>query len=171
MPSEKPQPKEIEKLRKKYPEARERQELKVWHYHMIAKKYVYGKTWKEVGEEFGKSAQYLSRIANSPAGKEFRAKIENMEPEQVAEATIKAASVDATHDFMIALEWAKEARDYKAVRKMTKDLLEFADVGDKGGGDGGGQTIVLNLDASSLESPEVETDYQELEAEVIDEGG
>lgn len=159
----------VQDLRDQYPDTRERETLKVWHYHAIAKKYIYGLTWEEVGKIFNKSKGYLSSLACSPAGRRFREKIQNMEPEQIAEITLKAASVNATQDYMMALEWAKEARDYQAVHRMTKDLLDFADVGSKKDQGSGGRTIHIHLDAKDLESPEIETDFQVLDAEVLDE--
>lgn len=91
-----------------------------------------------------------------------------MTPEQVAEITLKAASVNATQDYMTALEWAKEARDYQAVHRMTKDLLDFADVGQKKDSGDGGRTIHIHLDAKDLDSPEVDTEFEVLDAEVLD---
>lgn len=159
----------LAEVREQYPDTRDRETLKTWHYFAIARKYTTGMTWAEVAEEFDKSAGYLSRLASSPAGRAFREKIQSMGEVEIAEIALESAAIEVAQDYMLAREWAKKTKDYKTLRKITNDIADRIGLGKKSQQESGGQSIVINLDASSLDSPAVETRYEELEADIIDE--
>lgn len=152
---------------------KDRETLKPWHMIGIAMHDLYGLTWEEVGDRMGRGHTMLSQVGLSPAGKAFRQRLRDMTqtPEAIALMLMKANSLNVTFDYMQALEWAKEARDYAAVGRMTKDLLSLAGAEEKQVEEDQGKELHyhIHLDGNSLEAPFVTSTHQLLDAEVVDE--
>lgn len=151
---------------------RDRTTLKPWHMIGIAMHELYGLTWEEVGDKMGKGHTVLSDIARSPAGSAFRERLLELaeSPEAVALLLMKANSINVTADFFVALEWAKEARDYAAVHRMTKDLLTLAGAEERKQEpeDSGARELHIHLDAKDLNVPFISSSVKVLEAEILD---
>lgn len=135
---------------------------------------LYGLTWKEVAERIrdGRGYDNFRRSARSPAGKRLREQIQELadHPKELAKLYMQAQSMDVTVDFLAALQWAKDARDYRAVHSMTKDLLQFAGLRtDEKKESVSQQAIHIHLDAGSLDTPAVQTSYEVVEADVVDD--
>ena len=146
-----------------------RETLTPWLILGMAMHDLYGYTYKEVVDKIrgGKGESTLSKSAISPAGKRWRAKIADLvsSPEKLSKVLIQAASLDVTADFIMALEWAKDARDYRAVHSMTKDLLAVAGIsGDEKKKPDAPTAVHIHLESKSLDIPAVEMDY-----EIVDE--
>lgn len=166
---------------KKYPEKldratmtkpEERETLKPWHMMAIAMHDLFGYTWKEVAKRIGRSESNLQAVAKSPAGRRMREHLSRMvdTPEKVANLLLRATSVGATVDYISAMEWAREARDYDALYRMSKDLLKIAGAEaetKKESSDQQNVAIHIHLDSNSMEEPFVTSDY--IEAEVVED--
>jgi hypothetical protein len=154
-------------------EPEDRETLEPWHMIAITQHELFGLSFNEVARRMGRSSgDYLKRLARSKPGLSLQEKLHSLfdSPDKIATFLLKANAIDVTMDFLAALEWAKDARDYIAVHKMTKDLLTFAGLGEKKEkSDDGSKTIHLHLDLSSLSVPEVKTSYELLEAEIEEE--
>lgn len=152
---------------------RDRETLKPWHMIGIAMHELYGLTWEETGDKMGRGHTVLSQIAHSPAGSAFRERLLELTetPEAVALLLMKANSINVTADFFAALEWAKDARDYVAVHKMTKDLLTMAGAEERQTADSKTEVreLHIHLDAKDLELPFISSSSQLMEAEVVDD--
>ena len=150
---------------------KDREDLKPWHMIGLAMHDMYGLSWEEVGDRIGRGHTVLHVIARSPAGNRFRERLKELyeTPEAVALLLMKANSINVTADFFAALEWAKEARDYAAVHKMTKDLLSMVGAEEKQRDDAKDTRpeLHIHLDASSLDVPFVTTSHTLLEAEIV----
>jgi hypothetical protein len=153
----------------------DRTNLKPWHMIGLAMHDLYGLTWEEVGDKLGKGHTVLCSIGGSPAGTAFRTRLMELaeSPEAVALLLMKANSINVTADFFAALEWAKEARDYAAVHKMTKDLLTLAGAEERQKDDERVQTqeLHIHLDAKDLAVPFVTSSLELMPAEVVDANG
>lgn len=150
---------------------KDREDLKPWHMIGLAMHDLYGLTWEEVGDKMGHGHTVLSDIGRSPGGTAFRARLMELAktPEAVALLLMKANSINVTADFFVALEWAKEARDYAAVHKMTKDLLSMVGAEEKQRDEGRDTRpeLHIHLDAKDLDVPFVTTSHTLLEAEIV----
>lgn len=99
--------------------------LKPWMSMGISMHVMYGWTWEEVATKIGHNVDSLRKVSRSPAGRRLREKLQEMfeQPEQVAKLILMSNQVNATVDYLVALEWAKEARDYNAVARMTEKMM------------------------------------------------
>lgn len=151
----------------------DRVNLKPWHMIGIAMHELYGLSWTEVGERLGRGHTVLSDIGRSPAGVAFRERLLQLAetPESVALLLMKANSLNVTADFMTALEWAKEARDYAAVHRMTKDLLTLAGAEERQTPETkqNVQELHIHLDAKDLAAPIVTSTVKVLDADIVDD--
>ena len=151
----------------KFTPPEERESLTLWIALGIIMHDLYGLTWKETCRRVrgGKGYDTLRKSAASPAGKALREKIAGLadKPEKLSALLINAESMNLTVDFLLALDWAKEAHDYKAVHQMTKDLLKIAGV-DEPKEKQTPQTVHIHLEGGSLDIPTIQTEY-----EVVDE--
>lgn len=141
--------------------------LQAWHMLGISMVELLGYTWEEAAKELGRYAQSkkLAKAAASDAGlayiAELHAKVAN--PAEVARMMLTEQSAAAGVSFLMALEWAKEAHDYDAVHRMTKDLLKVSAVMEPEE-DRGNRTIQVFIggDTKSFEGVTVEADWKEL---------
>lgn len=152
---------------------KDREDLKPWHMIGLAMHELYGLTWEEIGDRLGRGHTVLSTISHSPAGTRFRGRLKEMceTPEAVALLLMKANAINVTADFFAALEWAKEARDYVAVHRMTKDLLVLAGAEESQKEEKGAQKqeLHIHLDARDLAAPYVTSSMVMLDAEIVDD--
>lgn len=90
----------------------------------IARHEVYGETWQQVAEQMGKSAGHLAAAARSPAGLEFKAQLQDIvgNPKSIVKMMMDSATLQMYMDWMTALQWAKDARDFKTVHTMLRDV-------------------------------------------------
>jgi len=164
--------KSLAEMRAAMPEPHERTTLKPWHMYAIAMHEVYGYSWQRVADRMERGADNLRAVAKSPAGRGMiEAVRERMDtPEKIALLLMKANTVDATVDYLMALEWAKEAKDYAAVGKMTKDLLTLAGAEDrKEEHQEEVRELHIHLDGADLDLPFITTSHQVIEAEIEDD--
>ncbi len=151
---------------------KDREDLKPWHMIGLAMHELYGLSYEEVGDRLGRGHTVLCDIGRSPAGERFRGRLKELceTPEAVALLLMKANAINVTADFFAALEWAKEARDYVAVHRMTKDLLVLAGAEESQKEDKGKQTqeLHIHLDARDLTVPYVTSSMVMLDAEVVE---
>jgi hypothetical protein len=147
--------------------SKEREELRPWHALGLIMHDLYGYTYKEVADRLrnGKGAETLRQVAQSPAGKRLKERVAELidSPDKIAKLFIQASSLDVTSDFLVALEWAKEARDYRAVYAMTKDLLRIASVSEDSKASERPSAVHIHLSGGSLDAPIVKTDYEIVE--------
>jgi len=161
----------LENLRR-YPNTKELEHLKPWQAVAITIHELYGKTWKEVGEQFNKSENYMVQIGSSPAGTRLKAYISDMcdKPEAIALMLMKASTVNFTADYLTAIEWAKDAKDYAVLHRMLKDALVLAGAEDRKNEKATGKVEYhIHLDGGTLDEPKVLTKHEVLEAEVVDD--
>lgn len=153
-------------------EPKDRESLKPWHMIGIAMHEVYGLTWDEVADRVGRGKSTLPAVASSPAGQWFRKRLHELfdEPEQIARLLLQANSINATADFLLAMQWAKEANDYDAVGRFAKDLIKMSGGLESSGSGSGGNEIHIHLGGgeAQLLSPteEITTSYEVVEAEL-----
>jgi len=154
-------------LRDTLPSEEERETLTPWVALGLIMHDLYGYSYKEVCEKIrnGKGAATLAKSAKSPAGRRLRATIMELadNPVELTKLYMKAQSMDVTADFLLALEWAKEAHDYRAVHQMTKDLLNLATVSGDSKQREQPQVVHIHLESGSLDIPIVKTDYEVLD--------
>lgn len=161
--------KAIEKL-KNLPDSSERETLNTWHMIAIAKHELYGLSWQEVVDEMrgGKGKTTIVKVANSPAGKRFREKLleEIGDVPNLVKKMMESDTIGKYMDWMMAFEWAKEARDYKQMHTMVKDVgLKKVLEEDQ---QQGPRTIVLNLSANDLAQGEVKSSAKMITVEEDD---
>ena len=157
----------------KYPTYKELEVLKPWHAIAVTRHHLFDETWADISKDISRNETTLSAIANSPAGKRLTAFLKSKVSDPVGLAMIlaQANSLGVTTDWYMALEWAKEARDYDAVARMSKELAAL----------GGVQatppkqqieetrTVKIVLDTDSLETEAVEADFTIVEDEEDDD--
>ena len=146
----------------------ERTVLAPWQIHGIIMHVLNGYTWKEVAQKLrgGKGVDTLRKVFRSPAGLALRERLTELtdNPAELAKLVIAASSLDVTADLLVALEWAKEARDHRSVHSMTKDLLQIAGVSSEQKKREQPQTVHIHIEGGSLDLPIPLTSY-----EIVDE--
>lgn len=161
---------ELAKMRDKAPEARERETLLPWHMMAIAKKELYNLTWQEIADEMrnGKGSATMSQVYNSPAGVRYREELQEhlADIPTMVKTMMDSATLQMYIDWMQAFEWAKDARDYKQIHTMAKDVgLKKVVEEDQ---QQGPRTIVLNLSANDLAQGEVKSSAKMITVEEDD---
>lgn len=156
---------ELQKL-KNLPKTRDKTELKLaWHRNAVIRHWM-GESASSIAKVFNRSESIVYDLMQSPAAKELKDYLDKKlgDPADFAKELAKANSLDVTLDWYMALEWAKEARDYDAVAKMSKDLAAL----------GGVQatppkqevettkTITIHFDGSDLNQQTVEAEWEEI---------
>lgn len=126
-----------------------------------------GLTYKECAAKFGKGESTLSRYGSSPAGQKWRKQVRDVadDPLRVAEATMRANAANVTLDYLMALQSAIEAGDYREIGVMSRDILDRLGVVKKDAksvkGGAAKPTIVINFGGGvSMERPTVETSWE-----------
>ena len=151
------------------PPPQEPQELKPWHRLAIVKHEIYGDSWEVIAEERGKSGDTLRKIAQTPAGLKCVEEIKEITSVKgLTKMLLENAQLGMYEDWLVALDWAKQARDYKTVHSMLKDVglqptLEETKKDERP------QTIILNLSAADMQPVQASSSYALIEAEVVDE--
>ena len=136
--------------------------------HIIAcvRHWLFNESASKVAKELGIGPSHLADIFKSPAAKELREELRNRvgDPVELAKDIAKSNGLGVTLDWYMALEWAKQARDYGAVAKMSKELAALGgvqatppkqEIEEK-------KTIRIVLDSSTLEQESVEADWVEV---------
>lgn len=144
--------------------------LKPWQTAALIHRFLFQDSWAKCARSAGKrDAKHLSQIAKSPAAKRLTDYLEKSigDPVQMAKDIAAAASLNVTLDWYMALEWAKEAKNFEAVARMSKDLAAL----------GGVQatapkqeietqkTIKIVFDGTDLDQEIVEADWEEVQDE------
>lgn len=144
--------------------------LKGWMHMAVYLREVNDYNHAEIAHKLGKRPDVIEKFFKSPASVdcvEFVRHKLNEDPVGLARMAMQAKSYDATMDFLFALEWAKNAQDYDAVHRMTRDLLKATAVMQPDPEDATKQTIVINIgEGRTLDIPTVEVDYEIVEADV-----
>lgn len=104
----------------------ETRDLPKWAKLALARVVMYDEKYREAAEHFKRTESSLQKLASSPAGKKWRAKLEELaeDPVFIAEALIRSNAVGVTFDAFWAMETAKGARDYKEVGLIARDLMD-----------------------------------------------
>lgn len=120
-------------------------------------------TLREAAGRLGKAGSTLEKYAMSPAGKEWRARVAAVAdtPEKLAEMTLKAQVASVALDYLLAMQMALDAGDFKEFGVMSRDYLDRVGLTKKTTDSGGRQQlIVIKLGGdSTLEAPLVESSY------------
>ena len=135
-------------------------DLKPWHRIAIFQNFVLGSTFAAIGRSLGRDEKVVSDLCHSPPAKRLAAELHEQlaDNESLLRIIVGASAAGITIDDMTALQWAKEAEDYEFVHKFSMDYYKLAGIDKKG--EGGGQSIVINLDTRSLEIPEVSVSHR-----------
>jgi len=149
------------------------QELRPWHRLAIVKHEIYGDSWDAIAEEHGKSGHTIREIASTPAGQRAIQEIRELTTiKGLTQMLLENAQLGMFEDWLVALDWAKQARDYKTVHSMLKDVglqptLESTKRDDRP------QTIMINLSSGDLDAIQVKQSYTmiDVEAEVVEDDG
>jgi len=140
-----------------------------------------GLNWKQAAEEMNKKYDTLHKYVRSPAAHKWREAVRESidDPRFLADAILRATSLDATLDYIWALDKAKQVGDYKEVRLATKDLLAsdgLLKLSQNKPQDIGMGTITINLQLppglKQLEAPTIDSSFslvEILDAEIIDD--
>ena len=105
------------------PPPQEPQELKAWHRLAIVKHEIYGDSWEAIAEEHGKGGDTLRKIAQTPAGIKCVEEIREITSiKGLTKMLLENAQLNMYEDWLVALDWAKQARDYKTLHSMLKDV-------------------------------------------------
>ncbi len=153
------------------PAPEERTTLEPWHAVAIAQHTLFGKSWAQIAEEMrgGKGEATMKAVASSPAGTALQQKISEIvgDPVALVQLLMKEHMLQAFADHLACREWARDAKDYKALHAMTKDidLLPVLE-GMKKPTASGPTTLVVQLSGNGLEMAKVSTDYVVIEGDV-----
>lgn len=148
--------------------------LEPWHAVAIAQHELFGKPWSQIAEEMrgGRGAHTMREVSESPAGEALRTKIADIvgDPMQLVKLLMQEHMLQAFADHLAAREWARDAKDYKALHAMNRDidlmpLLETM----KKPQQMGTPTLVVQLNGGKLDTAEIKTDYVVVDAEVVAE--
>jgi hypothetical protein len=153
----------------------ERETLLPWHTVAIIRHHLYNEQWKDIAKIFKCSANYISRVGKSPAGRRLKTRLEEgiSDPVEFAKEVAQANALDVTLDRYMALEWAKEEGDAKLVDSIAKDLAAIGGVQPEPKkvekAETVQPTIHIHLPSESLELPSVEASYEVIEDESDDD--
>jgi len=153
----------------KWTDNKKREILKPWHTVACVRHWMNGESTAQIARDMGKGATTLTDLFKSPAAVRLRDFLDKelQDPVELAKSMAKANSLGVTMDWYMALEWAKEARDYRSVAQMTKDLAAL----------GGVQaippkqeietskTIRIVFEGDSLDTKTVEAEWEEVNDE------
>ena len=140
-----------------------------------------GLNWKQAAEEMNKKYDTLHKYTRSPAAHKWREEVRKSidDPKFLADAILRATTMEASLDYIWALDKAKQVGDYKEVRLATKDLLASEGIlklSQNKTQDAGMGTITINLQLpaglSQLEAPTIDSSFsvvEILDAEIIDD--
>jgi hypothetical protein len=136
-----------------------------------------GLTWREAAEEMNKKDGTLRKYAKSPAVKKWREEVRKSidDPRFLADVILRASEMEASLDYLWALDKAKQVGDYKEVRLATKDLLASAGIlklSSQHANEPGANIITINLQLppglKQLEAPTIESDFSVIEVTDIE---
>ena len=133
------------------------------------RRWLFNDSIADIAKELNIGPSHLADIFKSPAAKELKAHLDNKvgDPLELTKDIARANAMGVTADWYMALEWAKEARDYRSVAQMTKDLAAL----------GGVQaippkqeietskTIRIVFEGDSLDTKAVEAEWEEVNDE------
>lgn len=145
---------------------------KAWHKVAAIRSWL-GETHASIAKSFNRSPATVSSVLKAPAAKNIKAYLDEhySDPVALAKELAKANALDVTGDWYLALEWAKEARDYEAVAKMTKDLAALGGVQAQAPKQEveTHKTVRIVLDTDTLDAGIVEADWEEVHTEEDDD--
>lgn len=138
----------------------EAEDLPVWMKVAIIKHEIFGESYTRVAEEMGKSAATISSYARTPAGiKAIKSVKEMTDMKSLIKVMMEGALTHMYADWLMALEWAKHARDYKMIHTMIKDVGLQPILQDAKNQNSAPTTLILNLGSSDLKTVEAQTAY------------
>ena len=148
----------LQKLSENRSTPEEPQELPVWAKVAIVKHELFGETYAAVSEQMGKSAATLSAYAKTPAGQKVIAEISEIsDVKNLTKLMLDSATMHMYADWLMALEWAKGARDYKMLHTMMKDIGLQPILADAKQASSAPTTLVLNLGTGDLKTIEAKS--------------
>jgi uncharacterized C2H2 Zn-finger protein len=114
----------LAKLKENEHRTRTYEQLLPWERIALTNMYVYGLPATEVGESMRKSVNRIRELRHSPAYAELCEAIDRTTTvPQIVKAMMESASFRKMADLEIAWETALEARDYKAMESMAKNIF------------------------------------------------
>ena len=155
---------------KNNPPPQEPQELKPWHRLAIVKHEIYGESWDDIAKEHGKSGNTIRDIAKTPAGLKCIDEIREITSiKGLTKMLLENSQLQMFEDWLVAKEWAIQARDYKTLHAMLKDVglqptLEQTKKDDRP------QTVVINLGSADLQPVVNKSTYTIVEADYAEVG-
>lgn len=155
----------ISDIKDKLTSPEDREVLSPWMTLGIIMHDLYGLSYQEVCDKIrnGKGGDTLARAGRSPAGQRLREYLTEFrdQPEKLTRLIIQASSLDVAADLLLALEWARETRDYRAMHSISKDLLAMGGVTtEPKKQQAAPQAIHIHLGSGSLDIPAAETSWE-----------
>lgn len=145
-------------------------ELPAWAKLAIIRHEIFGESYADCAESMGKSPQTLATYGKTPAAAKAREQIgEITDIKNLTKLLIESATNDMYMDWLVALKWAKDNRDYKQVHLMMKDIGLQPVLQDAKAMSNKPTTLILNMSAKDLESIETVTSYTIQEAVIEDD--
>lgn len=140
-------------------------ELPVWMKMVIIRHEIYGESYRAICEEIGKSSETVTQYNRTPAAKKVKQQIAEMTSiKSLVQAAMESATVQMYADWLMALEWAKGARDYKMMHTMMKDVGLQPILQEAKQQNSVPTTLVLNLGSATLDQIETKTSYVVMDA-------
>lgn len=147
-------------------------ELPVWAKVAIVKHEMFGETYAAVAEQMGKGHATISKYVATPAGRKAVAQVREMgDVKSLVKLFMESATMHMYADWLMALEWAKQARDHKMVHTMIKDIGLQPILQEAKDRSAAPTTLILNLGTGDIETIKARSLPAELvvEADVVDE--
>lgn len=147
-------------------------DLPVWAKVAIVKHEMFGESYAQVAEQMGKGATTLSKYVATPAGRKAVAQVKEMgDVKSIVKLFMESGTMHMYADWLMAFEWAKQARDYKMVHTMVKDVGLQPILQEAKQQTNAPTTLILNLGTADLETIKARTLPAELviDADVTDE--
>lgn len=141
-------------------------QLPVWVKMALVRQELYGESATAVCKTMGKGVETLLWYRKTPAAKKAIEEIRAFtDMKTLVKTFMESATAQMYMDWLMALEWAKEARDHKMVHTMIKDIgLQPILKDDRQ--QTGPTTLILNLGTNDLKA--IEAKSLPVEAIVID---
>lgn len=135
-------------------------QLPVWMKVAIVRHELYGESWERIATEIGKAAETLRIYNKTPAAKKVKEEIgELTDIKSIVKVMMESASLHMYADWLMALEWAKAAKDHKMVHTMIKDIGLQPILQEARQQNVAPTTLILNLASADLKTIEAKTSY------------
>lgn len=82
--------------------------------------------YRVLAKRYGKSGRTLEKYGQSPAGRAWRAEVAktSLDPVKMSEIMLRASATGVTVEYLMALQSAIDAGDYREVGVMSRDILD-----------------------------------------------